>query len=386
MSPATGGKTAAAGGLSVTGEQSCQTNRQRAARTARWTLRREGLWRVSQLPRLWKCSRFLHDPAGTGVRLKDGAAYYDGLVTCGSIWSCPVCAARIRQRRAGEIERAALAHLASGGGLEFFTGTLAHERTDPLAVTLDAVQQAWKKVQQDGTVRRLFAAFGVIGRIRATEITRGSWHGWHPHVHGLIFTGRRLTDDEREVLFAALARAWARAMKSLGRTTGDVVDKGQRSGVTLREATRSEIGNYLAKIQDHYGNETSIALEMARSDAKKGRKKSRTPFEILERAAQGLADDVDLWHEYEAATKGRRAIEWSRGLKARFAIEEQADEELAAADVNGDYVAFVSRPSWYALVARKEETHLLDLAEDGGAPAVLDHLDHLDYPDQGDPS
>lgn len=383
---ATGAEPGREAALSVTGEQSCQTDPRHAAsrraRTARWALRRQGLWRVSQLPRAWKCGRYLYDEDGTGVRLKEGAAYYDGLVTCGSIWSCPVCAARIRQRRAQEIEHAALTHMSAGGGIEFLTCTLAHIRTDPLAVTLEVVQQAWKRVQQNGTVRRLFELYGVFGRIRATEITRTGWNGWHPHLHVLLFGERPLTEDERALLLAALYKAWTSAVLKLGREKAP----DERHGVTLREAKRAEIGNYLAKVQDQYGQETSIALEMARSDAKKGRKRSRTPFEILEGAADGLARDVRLWHEYEKATKGRRAIEWSRGLKARFAVVEVDDEDLAAADVDGERIAWVHAHQWRALIRSKQETAVLDAAEDTGAAGVHAVLATLSPPTpEGDP-
>lgn len=361
--------------LSVTGEQLSQESaapRARQARTARWSLRREGVWRVSQQPRLWKCGRYLHNEDGTNVKLKEGSAYYDGLVTCGSIWSCPVCAARIRQRRAGEIEKAVLAHLAAGGGVEFPTFTLPHKRGDALADSLRAVQKAWAATWRSSAVVAVLDSLGYSGRIRATEITRGEWHGWHPHAHGLLFLGRPISDEERALLLKALARAWAAAVVRQGfpRPSDD-------HGVTLRKVTTSDVGNYLAKIQDHYGQKSSVALEMARSDAKKGRKNSRTPFQILEGAAAGLARDVALWHEYEAATKGRRAIEWSRGLKARFGVDERDDEDLAAEDVDGEHIAWVPRPDWYALIAAKKETAVLDAAEDRGTNGVHDVLAEL---------
>jgi len=110
------------------------------------------------LERLWRCGRFLVSEAGTGVAVKNGSAYYTGLVTCGSIWACPVCSARIRQRRAVEIERACLTHLAAGGGIGFATFTLPHVRSDDLAELLEVVQKAWRKVQQNHAVRRKFEA------------------------------------------------------------------------------------------------------------------------------------------------------------------------------------------------------------------------------------
>jgi hypothetical protein len=320
---------------------------------------------VSKLDRLWHCGRHLQDDAGTGVSVKNGTAYFTGVQTCGSIWACPVCAARIRQRRAGEIEQACLAHLTAGGGIGFGTLTLPHSRGDDLADLLPVVQKAWERVQQNRAVRRLFERFEITGRIRSTEITFGSWHGWHPHLHLLFFADRCLSDAEWAELRDVLSDAWAAAVVRLGRDRpGEVV------GVTLGKVYRADVGQYLAKVQDHYGEASTVGREMARGDVKRGRKRSRTPFELAEQAVAGVVPDLPLWWSYEQATKGRRAIEWSRGLKARFHVEDVEDEALAAADVDGDRVLFVDGPRWGLLVKSRQETHVLDLVEQGGAPAA----------------
>lgn len=346
----------------------CEQSWPARSREARWALRR-GLWRVSKLDRLWHCGRHLTDERGTAVAVKNGGAYFTGVQACGSIWSCPVCSARIRQRRALEIERGCLAHLTAGGGIGFGTFTLPHVRTDDLGDLLGVVQSAWKSVQQNRAVRRLFERFGITGRIRSTEITFGAWHGWHPHLHLLFFADVALTDEQWAELRDVLADAWASAVVRLGRDRpGEVV------GVTLGKVYRADVGQYLAKVQDHYGEASTVGREMARGDVKKGRKRSRTPFELAELAVQGVTPELPLWWAYERATKGRRAIEWSRGLKARFSVEEVEDETLAAADVDGDRVLFVDGPQWGLLVKRAQETHLLDLVEQGGAPAAHDFL------------
>lgn len=334
---------------------------------------------MSKLERLWKCGRYLTDEAGTAVAVKNGAAYYTGVVTCGSIWACPVCSARIRQRRALEIERACLSHLSSAGGIGFGTFTLPHTRSDDLRDLLGVVQKAWEKVQQNRAVRRLFERFGITGRIRSTEITYGSWHGWHPHLHLLFFADFDLTDDQWSELRDVLSDAWAAAVVRLGRDRpGEVV------GVTLGKVYRADVGNYLAKVQDHYGEASTVGREMARGDVKKGRKRSRTPFELAEQAVSGVVPELPLWWSYEQATKGRRAIEWSRGLKARFHVEEVEDEALAAADVDGDQVLYVDGHRWGLLVKRQQETHVLDLVEQGGAPAAHAFLAGLAGTDQED--
>jgi hypothetical protein len=40
------------------------------------------------------------------IRIKDGTAYYCGLETCGNLWLCPVCSAKIHHRRATELREA----------------------------------------------------------------------------------------------------------------------------------------------------------------------------------------------------------------------------------------------------------------------------------------
>lgn len=327
---------------------------------------------MSQLPRLWHCGRHLVDARGTYVALKAGTAYFTGVQTCASIWACPVCAARIRQRRAGEIESAGVQHLAQDGGLGFGTFTLPHQRTDDLDDLLGVVQKAWEKVQQNRAVRRLFDRFGITGRIRATEITYGSWHGWHPHLHLLFFANTDLSHSEWSELRDTLSDAWASAVVTLGRSRpGDVV------GVTLGKVYRADVGKYLAKVQDHYGEASTIGKEMARGDVKRGRKRSRTPFEIAEQAVLGVVPDLPLWWAYEQATKGRRAIEWSRGLKARFDLSEKSDEDLAAEDAGGELVVHVDHVQWGLLITNGQETHLLDLVEQGGAPAAHRFLSTL---------
>jgi hypothetical protein len=44
-------------------------------------------------------------PVGNQIEIgiKDGSAYYCGQETCGNVWLCPVCSAKIHHRRATEL-------------------------------------------------------------------------------------------------------------------------------------------------------------------------------------------------------------------------------------------------------------------------------------------
>lgn len=73
----------------------------------RWQ-RRAKLRRVSQLKRVRCCGHTMSSQAGVTLGVienRDGtrSAAYGGLKTCGSVWCCPVCAAKIATRRADDL-------------------------------------------------------------------------------------------------------------------------------------------------------------------------------------------------------------------------------------------------------------------------------------------
>ena len=87
---------------------------------------RDVLWHRSSLPRCRKCGRV---PIASGVSMVDnaGVAHYRGLATCGSIWACPVCSAKIRNARALEIAEAAGNWHRAGNTVLMVTFTVPHD-------------------------------------------------------------------------------------------------------------------------------------------------------------------------------------------------------------------------------------------------------------------
>lgn len=257
-------------------------------------------------------------------------AHFSGTERCGSVWSCPVCASVIRAERSREITQAVEAHQAQGGAILFVTLTLRHRKADHLRDTLDTALTGWQHLLRGrawvGGRNRpgMKERFDVQGYVRATEITYGA-HGWHPHIHALIFTGRALTDTETESFGDELHSRWAAyAVKKTGRaptrTHGIDVQRVDTDGKVL--------GQYLGKLQDE-AKAWGAGAEMARSDVKHGHGSSVTPFQFLDSESTMPAPTRRrLWGEYVAATKGRRAITWSRGLKETYEVGDRTDEEI----------------------------------------------------------
>ena len=93
------------------------------------------------------------------------------------------------------------------------------------------------------------------------------------------------------------------------------------------------------------------------------------------RPAARRARDAGLWRYYCKTMRGANQLTWSRGLKARYAIEERADWDLSAeeeAPAESVRIASVTPPQWRAVRGLKVGANaapyaLIEAAEKGGS-------------------
>jgi len=253
-----------------------------------------------------------------------GTAAYAGLQTCGSVWACPVCAAKVAERRRVELQSAMATHKAQGGAVTLLTLTTPHQKVDSLSSLLDRQSKALARFWADRAVKDVFKEMGTIGHVRALEVTHGrrspTNNGWHPHYHCLMFCGSgvdlsRFNGPQMKDWQVRLYLRWAACCVKSG-----LGEPSYEHGLKLDDGTKA--GNYAAK----WGLED----EMTKGHTKKALH-GETPFDFL-RAY--FADGTDrqaaaLFQEFAETFKGKRQLSWSRGLKALFAIEEASDEELS---------------------------------------------------------
>lgn len=317
-------------------------------------------------PRVARCSWRVGE---VGVHAEGGSAHFSGTERCGSIWACPVCASVIRPERAQEVQHAVTQHTEQGGALLFVTLTLRHHKGQALADTLDAVLTCWQKMLRGKAWGTTKDRYGIEGYIRSIEVTVGE-NGWHPHAHVIFFLRDAISEGTAQALGDELHGRWARYVTA---ATGKTPTR--RSGVDVQRVTGDGkvVAQYLAKMQEDHvpgGPEWDVGAEMARSDVKRGRgRSSLVPFELLDLSPdRDLGDDDSrrrLWVEYVEATKGRRAITWSRGLKARYAVEDRSDDEIIE-DTERAPLRYVADGPAYDRLRRRDPVGLamvLDAAE-----------------------
>lgn len=335
-----------------------QDSRGQGRRRHQWEALR-ALRKISQLSRVRKCRC---SPTGSYVTVarRGSRAHYSGLQTCGSVWSCPVCSARIQAARADELLDAVERAHAQGLSVALLTLTMRHRKTDRLRSLWDALSRAWQAaLTTDRSVRNAREAVGLVGWVRRVESTVGK-HGWHLHVHALLFyeDGARLPE-----LREAIWKGWLRRLTTLG------LDAVKEHGIVLRELdleqAREQISGYLNKATYEQAA-GSAARELAGQIGKSGRNGNRAPFDVLADVLEvGLSSDLAIWSEWERTSKGRRALTWSKGIRSRLLSGVEPTDEEIAADSDGDQfdVAEVDGSTWRLLVDGRLEVRLLEAAE-----------------------
>ena len=293
-------------------------------------------------------------------------AHYSGLIVCGSVWTCPVCAAKISERRRLELQAAIAQHRESGGDAYLLTLTTPHGRRDDLAQLLAMQAKALASFTAQRAVKAVFAEMGEIGRVRAFEVThgrKGTNNGWHPHYHFLQFAKGGADAAQLMDWRTRLYLEWAKCCERAGLGTPSF-----QHGLDLQDGSKA----------DKYLSKWGLECEMTKGHIKQAKAGGETPFDLL-RAV--LADKSDrqaaaLFSEFGRVFKGKRQLSWSRGLRARIDLaEEKTDEELSREQSeDAELLGLISVDEWRDVLRVQARGVVLELAAAGGWLAVARFL------------
>lgn len=314
-------------------------------------------------------------PIGSQVDLcrgDTGGHHFSGLETCGSVWTCPVCAVKITERRRSDVREVIAKHLESGGGAVMVTLTIPHSRFDRCEDLRKAVSTSWQKVQSGKGWKDRKTRCGLTGSIRALEVTHGQ-NGWHPHLHIVFLFSGASQDAHIQDFGQFIFQRWSRAVERDGH------------GLCSEKAFSVE------KIEDaegvsKYCQKWGAAEELTKAHIKNGRAGGRSPWQILTDIKEdGSKRDKALFSEYASAFKGARQLTWTVGLRARYIeADEQSDEDIAGdpkcADIEKDRVMTIDGQVWKYVRRARAQAKFLNVADQGGSDAAIEMLKVMKIP------
>jgi len=295
--------------------------------------------------------QMLHDPNHDCYR-------YGALMTCGSVWNCPLCGAKITERRREEMSTATRVLDDAETVMCMQTYTFSHKRFDNLSASLQSFLAARKRVKEGWTYQKMKKKHGIIGTISALEVTWSPRNGWHPHMHELIIFEKGVD----LAAYEADARGkWTNALK-LEMLTAN------RHGYRL-DRTRGGVEDYIAK----WGHEPTKPVwgpeaEFTKGHVKQSRnEKGKTAFGLLADSLDGDQEAGRLFVEFATYFKGKQQLRWSKGLKARVGLVDKSDEEIAAEDrEDASIFGLFTRDMWRVVLANDVRGELLQVAKRNG--------------------
>lgn len=281
-----------------------------------------------------------------------GTASFKGLQTCASVWVCPCCAAKISERRKRELEHALKLHKSAGGDVLLLTLTTPHYLGDNLSDVLAGQTQALHYFNAGESVSRFNKSIGLIGQIRALEVTHGRLrtinNGWHPHYHILLFVDSGLDLERLRGLFYD---RWVKACLKAG-----------LKPPSLKHGVRLDDGSKAAAYCSKWGLES----EMTKGHIKKAHD-GETPFDFL----RAVLSDKDkqaaaMFKEFSDTFKGKQQLRWSPGLKNHFSIQECTDAFLASFQDDSAFLLGSFEPDqWRLILSYDLRGDVLELARHG---------------------
>lgn len=291
-------------------------------------------------------------PGKHGVGIKRHAetntAHYVNLRTCDSVWACPICSAKITERRAVELEAITTAWQADEGFVAMLTFTVSHHRGDRAEDVLLALRRALRRFKSGKGFQDIKSRFNWFGSVTGLETTHTQKNGWHIHFHMLGFF-RPVAESTWRKFEGAVKARWLCCLRKEG------LGADWEHGLTVT-LEHERIAEYIAKFGKLPKDARwTAAREIAKSPTKKAGEGGRSPFELLRDYGDGDRQAGRLFIEYYHAFKGKHQLDYSDALKQwareNVGLEVQTDEEIIASEPEGEInFAWLNGADWYKLL------------------------------------
>lgn len=315
----------------------------------------------NKMNRVVKCTRTKVDFEVSVHKSEDsGKCFYSGLAVCGSVWCCPVCSAKIQERRREEIAQGMEWAYSNEKTCVMVTLTMPHYRHQTCSELLENQKNALTHFRKSGEWTRKMNEFGFEGLIRSLEVTYGD-NGWHPHTHEIWILDK---DFNRTEFLSLINKRWELSCKKFDLIPRGKVRAFREHAIDVHfDASSSD---YLAKQDDesnlsYWGADREVAKGMSKKS------KGLHPFQLLDAFSRGEVSKGSLFLEYAKAFKGKRQIFWSPKLKNKIGLNDKSDQEIVEEKEERAYVlSTLNTHAWQVVLDQDARAEILAIAETEG--------------------
>ena len=264
--------------------------------------RLEAMRGISGLERLKKCRAV---PFGrVTLSLVGNRVIQCGLTTCGSVWTCPVCSAKILTHRKHAVDEAITAWANQGGYFILETLTLSHRLGDTIRDQRDALKLGWEAISH-GSFSENHKKAGQVGYLKVTDVTYGK-NGFHLHLHVLRFMKGNLPEASASKWMTKIFRKWQKSISSAG------------------FKSPKESGHHFERVYDHQ----RLKGYFTKGFDNPGTTESNSVWNVLTAAiANPKSTSTFIWRSWESESQGMRQMTWSRNLRKSLGLGQALDDE-----------------------------------------------------------
>lgn len=279
--------------------------------------------------------------------------YFHGLIKCGNVWRCPMCAKKISDYRQKEIYYLASEWQRKEKKLSFITLTIRHLKSDSPEDIVNRLVEQFRKLQRTSKWKKLKEFHSIEGFCKSLEFTFSKKHWLHPHLHILLFHN----SENPEELHDQIIRMWVKRKETRS------VLKAQNAKSVY---DKSGISNYVTK--------WDVSAELTKANHKLGKiKENVSPFQALKMLTEGKygaftrKELAHRWMNYRSITYRKHHIQLSRNLKAMLKDGDFKESEEILKDEKPDQlIARIDKDLWTVMIKKELPPQILNAWEKGG--------------------
>jgi len=309
--------------------------------------------------------------------------FYKNLVSCNSVWNCPLCACKISSDRSKQIKislqnwyKKTVCHKTA-----FVTYTMPHNIGQSLADVRKIFMSARRKMSKQLSLSKtpsfipyneICENFGVVGTLTGIELTYGN-NGWHLHSHEIFFLSWPITEEEIKKIQYLLMLAWKRALQKEGVSIDEKAFSLRSVVVELfDEEDQDQISKYITKFSGW-----SVADELVKSFVKKGHAGNYSIWDFLRiilEKAQGYKKYIFLFREYSQEMKGKRQVFFSKGMAE---LVKYRNIDIVLDPLISVLLGQLSDQDWFRIVQNKHRRKFLQMVTDEGFESAIIKIKNL---------